>query len=126
MTIQGLLLVVLTAAFTVSGNLMMKLGISLAGGVSLNHSELWSELSGLIRQPAFDLGVLLYLIATLLWFRVVSKEQLSLSYPILVSLSLVFVTLGAVLIFHEDIAPRQIFGICIIAVGILLVSGAGA
>lgn len=125
MTFQGLLLVLLTAAFTASGNLMMKSGIASAGGVSLHLSDFWSELVSLIRQPAFDLGVLLYIVATLLWFRVISHEQLSLSYPILISLSLVFVTLGAVSLFQESIGAQQVLGMCIIAVGILLVSASG-
>src|SRR3954469_12952108 len=97
MTGAGLLLVILSSLFTVSANLMMRGGVLRAGGFSLS---LASALA-LGRQPLFVGGFLLYGIAAVIWFRVLSVANLSTSYPLLVSLTFVLVTLGAVFFFRE-------------------------
>ena len=120
MTGAGLLLVILSALFTVSANLMMRGGVLRAGGFSLS---LASALS-LGRQPLFVGGVILYGVAALIWFRVLSVENLSTSYPLLVSLTFVLVTLGAIFIFREPVSSQKLIGIAVIVAGIILVARA--
>ena len=124
MTSRGLLLVVLVAVLQVSGNLLLRAGVIGAGGMSLGLATLFTDLRRLFLNPVFDLGVLLYAAASLVWFGVVSSETLSSSYPILVSLSFLFVTAGATVFFHETLTVQKIIGIGILFVGILLVSTA--
>jgi multidrug transporter EmrE-like cation transporter len=124
MTSRGILLVVLAAFLTVAGNLLMREGIVRAGGLSLALSTLARELGHLVQQPLFDLGVLLYGMASLVWFRIVSTENLNSSYPLLVSLTFLFVTLGATLLFREPLPLQKVVGLGIILLGIVLVAGA--
>jgi multidrug transporter EmrE-like cation transporter len=125
MTSPAFLLVLLTAFLTVAGNLMMREGVVRAGGLSLALPKLASELGRLAQQPLFDLGFVLYALASLVWFRIVSTENLNSSYPLLVSLTFVFVTLGATLLFREPVSIQKVAGISVILVGIVLVASAG-
>lgn len=124
MTFQGTLLVVLAAAMTVTGNLMMREGVVRAGGLSLGVATMAHALMRLARQPFLDVGVALYALASLVWFRILSTENLNSSYPLLVSVTFIFVTLGATLLFKEPLSLQKLAGIGVILFGIILVATA--
>ena len=124
MTLQGVLLIVLAAGMTVVGNLMMREGVVRAGGVSLQLSTLSVELLKLMRQPLLVVGLVLYGLASLVWFRVISTENLNSSYPLLVSITFLFVTLGATVLFREPLGLQKILGLISILVGIVLIATA--
>jgi drug/metabolite transporter (DMT)-like permease len=122
MTLQGMLLVVLAALLTVAANLLLRGGLLRAGGFCLSVHTLIRDIFTLCKEPLFIIGAVLYAAAALVWFRVISTEQLSNSYPMLVSLTFVFVTAGAVVFFHESFSWMKILGTAIILVGIVLVA----
>lgn len=124
MTLRGLWLVLLVAVLQVSGNLLLRAGVVGAGGMSLQLTTLLVDLRRLLLNPVFDLGVFLYAAASLVWFGVVSSESLSSSYPLLVSLSFILVTAGAVVLFHEALSAQKVIGIGILLFGIFLVAKA--
>jgi multidrug transporter EmrE-like cation transporter len=59
-----------------------------------------------------------------IWFGVVSSEDLSSSYPVLVALSFIFVTVGAVVLFQETVSWQKTVGVFILLIGILMVATA--
>lgn len=118
MTKTGWLLVLLSAGLTVAANLLMRSGVDRAGGCTIALAGV----AGLVRQPRFDIGLTLYAMASLVWFRVLSVEPLSIAYPVLVSSTFLLVTLGAMLFFHESLAWQKIIGLVIILIGIFIVS----
>ena len=73
-------------------------------------------------QVPFDIGVVLYAFASIVWFRVIATEPLSIAYPVLVSLTFVAVTAGALIFFDESLDTRKIAGMLLIIVGVYLVS----
>lgn len=125
LTTRGMLLVAVTALLTVMANLLMRGGVLRAGGFSLSLSELRTEVWALARQPMFVGGFILYGLSAIVWFRVLATENLSTSYPMLISLTFVLVTLDAVLFFKESVSWVKVLGIVIILCGILLVARAG-
>ena len=125
MTAHGIYWVLIVAGMTVVGNLMMRQGVVRAGGFSLEMDTLSHSLMDLVRQPLLVGGVTLYGLASLAWFRVISTEDLNSSYPLLVSLTFLFVTIGATFLFDEPIGVQKIVGIASILIGILLVATAG-
>jgi multidrug transporter EmrE-like cation transporter len=124
MSLHGLILIVVAAGMTVVGNLMMRAGVVRAGGVSLNLASLAAELVRLAGQPLLIGGLTLYILASLVWFRVISTENLNTSYPILVSLTFLFVTAGATFFFHEPLTLQKIVGVLMILGGIIAVATA--
>ena len=124
MTHRGLILVLISALLTVAANLLLRQGVTAAGGFSLSVGGLGREIVNLLRQPLFDAGMFLYGVASLVWFSVISTEDLSSIYPLLVSLTFLFVTLGAMVFFHETMSIRKLVGLLVILAGISLVAGA--
>lgn len=123
MSPTGLFLVLITAALTMAANLMLRAGIDAAGGFALGGaSQVFHALVKLFTQPLFSVGFAIYFLASVVWFRVVATEPLSLAYPILVSLTFSLVTAGAVLLFSEPLAPRKMVGLAVILTGIVIVS----
>ncbi|GAB4530974.1 MAG: hypothetical protein Kow0063_09640 [Anaerolineae bacterium] len=123
MTVTGWLLVLMSAGLQVAGTLLLRAGVDRAGGFAESLAGVPQGLLRLAGQPTFDIGFVLYGLAALVWFRVLSTQPLSLAYPLLVSLTFLFVTLGAVTLFQESITVRKLVGLAIILVGIFLIGG---
>jgi len=124
LTLQGLTLVLVSAGCTAVANLMLRRGVLAAGAPSLAPANFKHGALALAHQPLFIAGVLLYGLAALIWFQVLSLESLSTSYPLLVSFTFLLVTVGAAVFFHEAVTVQKIAGIAIIVLGIVLVSRA--
>ncbi len=124
MSARGLVLLLSSALATVAANLLLRAGVLRAGGFRLEGSGLVRQALALAFQPLFIAGVLFYILAAVVWFAVISMEQLSTAYPMLVSLTFVLVTTGAVLFFQEIVSWQKAVGIAIILIGIVLVARA--
>ena len=123
MTVRSLFLVFLSAGITVAANLLVRMGVLKAGGfVPESFGHVFECLLRLAKQPAFVFGMMLYGLASLLWFRIVSAEQLTVAYPILVSLTFLLVTFGGYFLFSEAITPLKVAGMTTIVLGIVMVS----
>jgi multidrug transporter EmrE-like cation transporter len=123
MSPTGLLLVIVTAALTMVANLLLRAGIDAAGGFSLgNLATTVVSLLKLLMEPKFLVGFVLYFMSSIVWFRVVATEPLSVAYPLLVSCTFTLVTAGAVVVFSEPLSARQILGLLVILAGIALIS----
>lgn len=123
MSLPGIAYVLITAVLTMGANLMMRAGIDAAGGFApASLKEIVQGLLQLALHPLFSIGFLIYFLASVVWFRVVASEPLSTAYPILVSLTFMFVTGGAVMFFHEPVSVRKIAGLAMILFGIAMIS----
>ncbi|BAY66040.1 putative small multidrug resistance transmembrane protein [Calothrix brevissima NIES-22] len=123
MTTNGLYLVILSAVLTVTANILLRIGVVRAGGLGGNADELLNSLLRLVSQPLFDIGFILYGLASLVWFRVISTEPLNIAYPLLVSMTFVLVTLGATVVFKESMTFRHFVGLAVVLTGIVLIGG---
>ena len=94
-----------------------------AGGFAETLAGVPQGLLRLAGQPVFDIGFVLYGLAALVWFRVLSTQPLSLAYPVLVSLTFMFVSIGAAILFQEPVTARKLIGLAVILIGILVVGG---
>jgi len=113
----------LAAVLTSLANLSMRDGLLKAGGLSFGEGVL-SPFFALGKQPTFVIGFMAYGLSALVWFRVLSVAEVSLSYPILVGLAFVMVTLGGVLYFGETVGWLKFGGILTILAGIIMVARA--
>jgi multidrug transporter EmrE-like cation transporter len=121
MTARGLSLVLLSAAVTVVANLLLRVGIRGTGAAFGAGGGFPRALLRLLGHPAFDAGVVLYGFAALLWIRIVATEPLSAAYPLLITITFVLVTVGAVALFGESLTLRKVTGLAIMVIGILVV-----
>ncbi len=122
MTVLGWWLVLMSAGLAVMANLLMRAGVDRAGGFGIDLARVHSSLLGLAMQPMFDLGLALYVLASLVWFRVLSSEPLSVAYPVMTSVTFMLVSVGGAVLFRESLNVCKVTGLIIIVMGIVLVS----
>ena len=108
MRMVGLGLVFLTAACTAVGNLLMRRGVLHSGVFSTPGLSVQKHTMALGREPLFVIGVVLYGVAAVVWLRVMATEQLSTSYPIVVAITFFLVTIGALLMFQENLSFQKL------------------
>jgi multidrug transporter EmrE-like cation transporter len=68
------------------------------------------------------LGASLYVVSFLLWMAILSRNELSVVYPVLIGVTLALTTLAAWLLFKESIPMLRLAGIGLIFFGVVLVT----
>ncbi len=82
------------------------------------------SLSGIIKMifnPFIFAGLVIYLVATVLWFYILSKAPLSIAYP-MQSLCYVLAAVVGILIFKENVTLIRWAGLSLIVLGAILIS----
>ena len=124
---SGFIFVIITAGMTTAANLLLRAGIAQAGGFKPDGVvAVVSGFARLLLEPLFGAGFILYFLAALVWFRVVSSELLSTAYPVMVGFVFVLVSLGGIILFREPMSVRKAIGLAVILVGIAIASTANA
>lgn len=122
MSLAGFLFVLLSAGLTALANLTLRIGLLRAGGLDLSPGAVLGDIYKLAKEPVFVIGVTAYGTAAVVWFRVISTENLTSSYPLVVGLTFVLVTAAAVLFLREPISLVKGLGMVVIIAGIALVA----
>ena len=112
-----LLISVCSATF---GQILFKKGVFVTGEITLKESVI-GELIKLVFNPFVFLGLVFYIVSTILWLIALSKTTLSFVYPF-AALIFVLVMICARFIFLEPVPPLRYVGIAVICVGFLLSS----
>jgi small multidrug resistance pump len=109
MTVSSFLQILLVVAAIAGGQVLFKIAATSTAG-----------LLGLAVSPAMIAALAIYAAGTLLWVHVLKTVPLSFAYP-LMSLTLAIVPLVGALCFGEVLGLRQIMGIGVILVGVVIV-----
>ncbi len=108
-------------AMIVAAQSLWKQAISKAGE-NFNLDYIFSKkFFSFILSPYLLGGLIIYALATLLYFFALSKYPYSIVQTIVVSSSLIFTFASAHLLFHESITPKQILGLVILLLGVWLI-----
>lgn len=110
------LLLLLNIIFLVTGQTLWKIGLS---GMDVEFTVY--GVIKMIINPYILGGLSIYSVATVIWFYILSKAELSVVYP-LQSLCYVAAAVVALLIFKENIPLTRWLGIGLIVLGACLVS----
>ncbi len=105
----------------VTAQVLWKSALSRVGVVDVMSSSLPSRILLLARSWRILGGLIMFGLATVLWFDLLSRWELSLLYPFM-SLSYVFAFLAGWIFLGEHPQPLRIMGILVIILGIVLVS----
>lgn len=121
MSLAGIMLVLVCAFTSACSSFLLRSSIEAIGGFTF-------EVSSFVKlglNPVFLLGVILYGIAGIFWFRVLSTEELSIAYPVFISLVFFMVTSGAIMFFQEALTVMKVMGLLVIVSGIIIVTCSG-
>lgn len=113
-------LLLISAISASLGQILFKKGVLIAGEVTFKSSII-GELIKLIFNPIVFLGLIFYVVSTILWLIALSKATLNFVYPFTI-LTFALVMLSSKIIFLEHTPPLRYFGIGLIILGILLSS----
>jgi multidrug transporter EmrE-like cation transporter len=101
-----------------SANVLMKVGMKRVG----DGGTLVQTITGAVTQPFVWAGVVSFALALVFYSVVLSKINLSIAYPLMVSLGLIIVILSSYFFLTETIKWVQIIGFLLIIAGVWLVS----
>ena len=115
-------LLVISVLFNVTGNILIKKGVTAFGGVSGQKAKLVADLTKAAFSPFVVGGLILYGLSFVIWLRVLSFNDLSRAYPIFASIVFLLTTIGSAIFLKESISVQRIIGIMIILSGIYIVA----
>lgn len=96
----------------VTGQVLFKVGLARSGGLH------WGKL---VTSPAVLGGIMLYAVATILWFAVLTRLPLSIAYP-MQAFAYVLAMIPAYFLFHESITASKVAGVAVILFGVYLLA----
>lgn len=105
----------------VSGQVLVKTGLTSLGGFTLSVHGLGREIAKVLTSLPIWAGVGLTALSSLLWFDVLSRVELSYAYPLL-SMSYVLMLFASWWILHEPPSTVRWVGVLVICLGVFLVS----
>ncbi len=103
---RGLLLAVSTSACSALGIVLLKRGLD----------------GSLVHFVPLAAGILIYGLGIVLGMLLVGRHALSVAYPIVVGLSLVFLAVVSVLVLRETLSPLKIVGTGLIVLGVVFLT----
>lgn len=115
-------LLLTSVLLNVTGNILLKKGVTAIGGLSGEKDKLITELTKAVFAPQILLGLALYGFSFVIWLRVLSFNDLSKSYPIFASIVFLLTTIGSVVFLKESVSAARIIGAVIILSGIYIVA----
>ena len=112
------LLFAISVLSTVTAHLCLKKGVAALGGIKLSVATF----SQAIQSGWIWAGGICFVIGFLLWLYILSKMQLNIAYPVIMSIQVVLISVFSWIFLHEYLAWPQIFGIALVVCGIILIS----
>ena len=116
-TILAILVSVITASMA---QIFLKKGVLNLTDLDLSFSSLLKLFASIFQNKWLFLGSSLFIFSFVFYLFVLSKLQLNLAYPVMVSAGIVLVAIGSWIFFQEQVSQWQILGIFLIIFGIFL------
>jgi drug/metabolite transporter (DMT)-like permease len=108
----AIIIVLVCTLLVAIGQYLIKLGAN-----RLSHAGLVATMIGIFTIPQLFAGYCLYAVFTVMFVYALRHGELSVLYP-LIALGYVWVTITAVLAFHETMNPLKIVGLLVIICGV--------
>ena len=118
---QNFLLILACVTLGVSGQLMLKHGMSARGNPVDEMAEVVPHLLAAAANPFVIGGGILYALSFALWLIVLTRADLSYAYPLL-SMGYVIVVILSRVVFHEVVTPARLLGTLVVCFGVYLIS----
>ena len=115
---QGFFILGLAIVLNATANILIKVGMTKISGVQ----GIGPLLTAALVQPFFWMGICSFGLALAAYSLVLSRLNLSVAYPIMVSLGLIIVVLVSYFVLKESISVIQIAGFALIIAGVWMVA----
>lgn len=112
------ILLFVSVMFSISAQLMLKFGMSKVGVVKMN-SNIFESLKKMSLNPMLWLAIISYGIGFVIYAIVISKMELSRSYPIVLMVSIIVISVVSIIFLNESISVNKIIGLTLCVGGII-------
>ncbi len=102
-----------------TGQILFKKSIDQVGGFLKDKEPIWVSLFNLFTNFTFLAGLASYAIATLLWFYILARYELSFVYPF-ISLTFIVTFIGARFVLGETISVQRWLAVGLVCAGVAL------
>ena len=113
------ILALVVALMLVAGQSLWKHGVTVMH--IDKHAALLKKLLVVGLNPYILLGLVIYGVATVLYIYVIGRFAYGSSYALIVSLSLIFASASAMVLFNEKLSAVNLCGVVVILLGVFLV-----
>lgn len=110
-----------TIFFTVTGQLLIKWGMSIVGSVPADRNQLLNFIWQTITNWQVVAGLACAGIASFFWILTMSKSPISFAYPFM-GLAIVLVLALSPLLFRENVPVTRWVGVVVVCLGIWIAS----
>jgi multidrug transporter EmrE-like cation transporter len=115
---RSIIILIFAIVFNALANILIKVGM-----VRVKETTGVIALIGqAVKQPALIAGVCSFALALACYSVVLTRLNLSIAYPIMVSMGLILVVLASFFLLKETITPLQIAGFLFIIAGVWMVA----
>ena len=118
--IQIVLLFAISVSATVGAHLFFKKGVLKLGTLQFSFPGIFFTILSILQNAWILIGMVLFGISFLSWLFIISRLQLNIAYPVIISTEAVLVTVASWFLFKEYLSFWQISGIAVIIFGIFL------
>jgi len=113
------IILIINVLFSVSANYLLKYAMNKVGIVSINKEVIF-KLKTMVASPYLWISVIIYGLSFFTYAIVLSKMELSRSYPVMIMMSTILIFIISIIFFSETINIVKIFGIIFFILGIFL------
>ena len=105
------------------GAIAIKYGLNRLGAVQMNSMKsITVYFIALFKSPLTILGFIAIFISAFVWMTALSRMEISIAYPIAISLNFFIVVLIGILLYHESVTVYKMIGLLLIFVSIYFLS----
>lgn len=115
-------LLLTSVCLNVTANILLKKGVTAAGGISGEPAKLLVDIPRVFASPLIIIGLALYGLSFVIWLRVLSFNDLSRAYPIFATIVFTLTTAGSIIFLKENISLARVVGMAIMLAGIYIVA----
>ncbi|KKQ79592.1 MAG: hypothetical protein UT01_C0034G0001, partial [Candidatus Daviesbacteria bacterium GW2011_GWA1_38_7] len=92
----SILFIFLATFIAVIGNITLKSGMKQLGNFQLDlSSKLFEEIFRIFTNPVIIVGIILYVVSMIFWLKVLSQEDVSRAFPIMVGINFTLLSIGS-------------------------------
>lgn len=108
----------LAIVFNATANILIKVGMNKVG----DTEGIWELAKKAVMQPQLIAGIISFILAFVSYSYILTKLNLSVAYPIMVSMGIVIVVSVSYLFLYESINIIQVIGFALIIAGVWMVA----
>lgn len=120
MSFTTLGLIAFTVLSAVSSQTIFKSWSDQLGSQRISAGNVLDVFLRILQSPLMLLALIIYGLGFMSWIFLLSRNELSLVYPVVLSVNIVAMLIASALIFHESINFVQILGTFVVIAGIYL------